>query len=136
MNHFITVELARCLKRQAISAELVNSIKDIFNGTVYLFETNKGRLLAREYVLQRFRKHGQEILGRRIYPHMLRHTFASNLVKMYPEDLAGISAYLGHAKVSTTADMYVHGKLSYAKLNGDYAKIRKDIEHKTDRDPD
>jgi integrase len=117
-----------------VPAELVNRIRAVFKGEVYLFETKNGKPLAREYAYQRMRKHGQQILGKRVYLHMLRHTFASNMVKMYPEDLAGISAYLGHAKVSTTADMYVHGKLSYAKLNGYYAKFRRDNEHQIDCD--
>lgn len=55
---------------------------------------------------------------------MLRHTFATEMLKMYPEDLAGISGYMGHAKVSSTADMYIHGKPSFAKLNGYHAKIK------------
>jgi integrase len=66
---------------------------------------------------------GQKILKKRVYPHMLRHTWATEMLKMYPEHLSGISSYLGHSKVSTTANMYIHGKLGFAKINGYYAKI-------------
>lgn len=107
-----------------VDSELVDRIKVHFQGKTYLFETANGKPYRREYVFMQIRKSAKKILGKTIYPHMFRHTCATQLLRMYPEDLAGISAYLGHAKVSTTADMYIHGKLAFEKLNGYYAKIK------------
>ncbi len=107
-----------------VSSELVDRIRAHFRGKTYLFETANGKPYRREYVFMQIRKSAKKILGKTVYPHMLRHTFATQLLGMYPEDLAGISAYLGHSRVSTTANLYVHGKLAFEKLNGYYAKIR------------
>lgn len=43
---------------------------------------------------------------RHIYPHLLRHSFASICITS-GADVASVSMCLGHAKVSTTLDMYV-----------------------------
>ena len=107
-----------------VDSELIDRIRAHFQGKTYLFETANGKPYRREYVFMQIRKSAKKILGKAIYPHMLRHTFATEMLGMYPEDLAGISGYLGHAQVSTTANLYVHGKLAFEKLNGYYAKIK------------
>lgn len=43
---------------------------------------------------------------RRLYPHLLRHTFAKHYLKRV-KDVKSLQQILGHAKSSTTLDMYV-----------------------------
>ena len=47
-----------------------------------------------------------DVLGRKVHPHMLRHSFASRL-RENGADLQDIQEALGHAVITTTT-MYAH----------------------------
>lgn len=78
-----------------------------------LFLNNRGRRLTRQgfwLILREWAKeHGIE---EGVYPHMLRHTFATHLVD-HGADLRSVQELLGHADISTT-QIYTH--LSRRKL--------------------
>ena len=140
-NHVEITVLGKGAKERdlRVPLALVLRIREVFDGNEWLFETQKGKPYRREYIFMRIQKaarylpptgyidvNGQRIPQyRKLFPHLLRHTFASGLLKMYPEDLAGISAYLGHSDPSVTSRLYVHGKLSMDKLNGWADRITK-----------
>jgi len=107
-----------------ISKAFYDRIRDTYRGKTYLFETSAGHAYNRSYIYRRIRLAGERLLGRPIYPHMMRHTFISRMLEENPGDLAGISAYAGHADPSITARLYVHGKLGFEKLNGFHDKIK------------
>jgi integrase/recombinase XerD len=65
-----------------------------------------GTKLHRIGFYQRLRKLSEDILGRRVNPHALRHSFASRL-RRRGADLQVISEALGHASITTTA-IYAH----------------------------
>ena len=46
--------------------------------------------------------------------HSLRHTYATNCV-MNNIDIKSLSEMLGHSKVSTTLNLYVHSSLDFKK---------------------
>ena len=50
--------------------------------------------------------------------HVLRHTFATNCIKV-GMDIKSLSEILGHASYSTTADIYVHilGQVKLTQMN-------------------
>lgn len=48
---------------------------------------------------------GQAAFGRRIHPHILRHTFATRLMKVL--DIRGVQQLLGHAHLTST-QIYTH----------------------------
>lgn len=125
-THYHITVIGKGLKERElrVAAGLINRMQAHFEGTEYLLETSNGWTYRREYIFMEIRKAGYRYLSKRIYPHMLRHSFTSEMLRMYPGDLAGISAYLGHSNPSITASMYVHGKLSFDKLNGYHSKIK------------
>ena len=65
--------------------------------------------LSKDLVYREFNKHlancGLE--GKGITPHTIRHTFAT-LMYQNGADIASISRLLGHKRISTTLDMYIH----------------------------
>jgi len=72
-----------------------------------LFQTQTGKRPAPSYLRKRFKFAGEAIGCSWINLHTMRHTFASRLFAK-GIDIKVISKLLGHAKVSTTYDIYVH----------------------------
>ncbi len=72
-----------------------------------LFTGQRGKRLTTRAVEQRLRKRGeQQGTQGRVYPHRLRHSFASHLLES-SGDLRAVQELLGHANISTT-QIYTH----------------------------
>jgi integrase/recombinase XerC len=72
-----------------------------------LFIGRKGQRLTRRAVQMRVRHWGlKQGMAVRVYPHMLRHSFASHLLES-SGDLRAVQELLGHADISTT-QIYTH----------------------------
>lgn len=68
----------------------------------YLFVSSKGGRLVRESIWRILQKHARHALLRgRVFPHALRHSFATHLVEG-GADLRYVQEMLGHSKISTT----------------------------------
>jgi len=63
-----------------------------------------GSLTTRQ-VERVIRKAGMRALGRPIHPHMLRHTFATKLMRV--TDMRTVQELLGHCKITST-EIYTH----------------------------
>ncbi|MGB8645100.1 MAG: tyrosine-type recombinase/integrase [Anaerolineae bacterium] len=72
-----------------------------------LFLLADGRPVRANVVRALFEQIRKRLKLRRLYPHLLRHTFASLYLKN-GGDLKSLSQELGHSQESTTADIYVH----------------------------
>jgi len=73
----------------------------------FVFAGPTGRPLTRQAVWKLVRKRALAAgLGKRVFPHMLRHTFATHLLTG-GADLRVVQALLGHADVGTT-QIYTH----------------------------
>jgi site-specific recombinase XerD len=81
-----------------------------------LFPTRTGRRLSRDAVALRINTHTAtaaqscpSLLGRRIHPHVLRHTCAMSLLRA-GVDTSVIALWLGHAGIRST-DPYMHADI-------------------------
>jgi site-specific recombinase XerD len=82
-----------------------------------LFPTRTGRRLSRDAVALRVSTHAAtaaqrcpSLLGKRIHPHVLRHSCAMSLLQA-GVDTAVIALWLGHAGVRST-DAYIHADIT------------------------
>lgn len=82
-----------------------------------LFPTRTGRRLSRDAVALRVSTHTAiaarkcpSLLGKRVHPHVLRHTCAMSLLKA-GVDTSVIALWLGHAGVRST-DPYIHADIT------------------------
>ena len=72
-----------------------------------LFVNHHGRRLSERGIQYRLNQWSQKLnLGRRLHPHMLRHSFASHILQS-SGDLRAVQEMLGHADISTT-QIYTH----------------------------
>ncbi len=74
--------------------------------TAALFVSRKGNPLSMNAIYNLVRKWTREILGKELYPHSLRHTFATMLVAKNV-NIATIQRLMGHASISMT-EVYLH----------------------------
>lgn len=101
-----------------VPKDLVRDIRSVIVGREYLLETSGGKPLRPEYLSHEIRKAGARVLHRRVVPHDLRHTFATDMIAK-TRKVKATSEYLGHSSVATTLDLYTHEVLTAAELLGD-----------------
>ena len=89
------------------TVEILARWKEMRPRSDWFFCTLAGERLRDNYVRQMLARYGRKAgIGIRVHPHLLRHTFASELL----EDgysLAEVQRLLGHEQLDTTA-IYVH----------------------------
>lgn len=88
-----------------INSGLRRRIREAFEGEEYLFENQEQRKYSANLVWKMLRKAGEDVLGRVLTPHCLRHSFTSHRIKATGK-LTGTSLYLGHSDISTTLGEY------------------------------
>lgn len=71
-----------------------------------LFPSERARRISENGVGQILRKLRDALGVKRLYPHLLRHTFA-NLYLAARGDLKTLQAILGHSDITTTANFYL-----------------------------
>jgi integrase/recombinase XerC len=82
-----------------------------------LFVSQRGSRLSNSSIQKRLKKMASEQgLNTNVYPHMLRHSFASHILES-SRDLRAVQELLGHANLSTT-QIYTH--LDFQHLAGVY----------------
>jgi len=83
----------------------------------HVFVSRTGKALTRVAIWQRIRRHASSAgIQQRVYPHLLRHSFATHLLD-HGADLRVVQMLLGHVDLGTT-QIYTH--VSRARLKGLY----------------
>ena len=80
---------------------------DRWNDTGYVFTRDDGGILIPDTITQWLSDFSKKYDLPPIHPHKFRHTMASLLISN-GTDILTVSKRLGHAKVSTTTDIYAH----------------------------
>jgi integrase/recombinase XerD len=94
---------------QAIRRYL-GQVRAVFDkdGRDELFLTRRGRRFTRQGVWKLLRQHAAKagLVATKIYPHVLRHSFATHLLER-GADLRSVQLMLGHSQITTT-QIYTH----------------------------
>lgn len=95
-----------------IKKNLLDRIKKVFCGKVYLFEHSDasgiGKKYRREYLTRAISDITERAIGKRMSAHKMRHSYAMFLYEVKHLDLRTIQHALRHANVSTTSEIYLH----------------------------
>ena len=76
------------------------------SGSEYLFTTKNGSAIDRHLVYRSVSKFSKIFLGRKIHPHILRHTFAT-VMCMNGANISDVRDMLDHRNISST-ELYEH----------------------------
>ena len=98
-----------------IEKSLYWRIRDTFAGRMWFFETKGGRPYSRDNVSKEIGRMALKVLGKKVSAHTFRHSFATIKLRA-TNNLKGVSKYLGHSSVKTTADFYLHDDLTWNDL--------------------
>ena len=103
--------------REALKSWLTSRASMAQENEFALFVSTRGNRLSNSSIQKRLKKMALvQGLNTNVYPHMLRHSFASHILES-SKDLRAVQELLGHANLSTT-QIYTH--LDFQHLAGVY----------------
>ncbi|MDO5850545.1 MAG: tyrosine-type recombinase/integrase [Methanobacteriaceae archaeon] len=93
------------------------------SNTEYLFINKNGNKLSSRYIQLMIKKYAKEAgIEKKVTPHILRHSFATHLLKN-GVDIRAIQQLLGHSSLSTT-QIYTSVDMNTLKIFYDQAKTK------------
>ena len=110
--HYDAVELLK---------KYIAEIRPIFDKkkSIYIFLSRNGLKISRQFLWKIVKNYANQAgIEKNIYPHLIRHSFASHLLEG-GADLRSVQSFLGHTDITTT-QIYTH--INIARLKEEYAK--------------
>ena len=74
----------------------------------YLFPARAEGHVSGATVLNFIRRHSLRVVGKPLFPHLIRHSVAIEFLKEHPEDYLTLSKMLHHSSVEITINQYGH----------------------------
>ena len=102
------------MRRVLLSNGLLKSVREAFGHGEYLFCNRSGSALSTRH-LRRLVNQAGVLLRRPVFPHLMRHSFATNTIAKTGK-IKAVSEYLGHSSPAVTLTMYVHENLTESDL--------------------
>ncbi|WP_321421906.1 tyrosine-type recombinase/integrase [uncultured Methanobacterium sp.] len=97
-------------------------LKDIDGNNEYLFVNRQGNCLTTRYIQKMIKRYAQlSGIKKKVTPHILRHSFATHLLKN-GMDIRVIQRLLGHSNLTTT-QIYTSVDMETLKSDYDRAKL-------------
>lgn len=112
--HITVIGKGKKQRRIMIGKGLFRRVQGAFGIGEYLLN-RKGKKPYSTRHLRRLVVKCGNILGRKIWPHLLRHSMATHTLAR-TRKIQAVSEYLGHSSPSITLQMYVHEELSAKDL--------------------
>jgi len=104
-----------------IPKSLFEEIRDVYHGSAHLFESVSGEPLSVNAIEKMINKLGKNLLKRRVYPYLFRHTFATNQIKD-GNDIGAVSEFMGNSP-DILARTYLHSNLTREAIMKNFGKI-------------
>lgn len=102
-----------------VTRESFDAVRKAFDSKDYLFQNHHHTSRDGRFTRQRWHQIisglGQKVLDRQIHPHTFRHATATNLLAA-GWTLKAVASHLGHARVSTTAEIYDENTLPFRAI--------------------
>jgi integrase/recombinase XerD len=89
----------------------------------YLFNTKEGKQLMVRYIQAMIKRYAERAdIKKNIYPHSLRHTFATNFYRQ-TKDIETLRKLLGHSDISTTQIYVILANIDVENAMNNYREI-------------
>lgn len=102
-------------------ADMMAKVFSVFDSKDYLFTNSKGLKLSQNALNKMFAKYGKRILGRRVFPYLFRHTFATSQIKA-GVDIGAVSEFMGNSP-ELLVRVYLHSSMKPESIMQQYKRI-------------
>jgi len=113
----------RNLKIPNLTAEILKQWNKKRSQGEYLFNTKEGKQLKVRYIQAMIKRYSvRATIDKNIYPHTLRHTFATNFYRQ-TKDIETLRKLLGHSDISTTQIYITLANIDVENAMNNYREI-------------
>lgn len=103
------------------NTEVLNEIIEIFKPENYLFISSNKKVYSRHQIYNYLNRASKCHLGRKLGPHLVRHSFATCYLEKYPGDYKRLQEILGHSNIDILINFYDHQEIEAKRIENLYA---------------